>query len=104
MKVIIKGSDDLHLSLFPTDERQDIIQNIQCILRTTQGSCPNLRNYGLGREILHKPTPVAKAGYSVAISKQIAKYEPRAVLKSIDFWDDPNCPEKLNPVLEVIIP
>ncbi len=94
----------MDLELFPADERKDITQNILCILQTFRGSCPGLRGYGLDPEVMHKPTSVAKAAYSVAISKQIATYEPRAKLRSIEFADDPKHPERLDPVLEVIIP
>lgn len=104
MTVTIRGSDEISMELFTDDEEKDIIQNILCILKTTQGSCPNLREYGLDPEALHKPVPVAKAAYSVAISNQLRLFESRATLKSIRFEDDPNHPEILNPILEVTIP
>lgn len=105
MTVIIKGSDELNLTLFPEeDSEQDIVQNVLCILKTTQGSCPNLRNYGLDPEVMHKPVPVAKAAYAVAISEQFRLHESRATLKEITFEDDPNHPDILIPILEVTIP
>ena len=104
MIVTIKGSDPVNMDLFTDDEEKDIVQNIICILKTTQGSCPNLREYGLDPEAMHKPVPVAKAAYAVAISNQFRMFEDRATLKSITFEDDPNHPEILNPILEVTIP
>ena len=105
MTVIIKGSDELDLTMFPEeDSEQDIVQNILCILKTTQGSCPNLRDYGLDPGAKHKPVPVAKAAYAVAVSEQFQRYENRATLKNITFEDDPNHADILNPILEVTIP
>ena len=104
MTVTIKGGDQIDLELFTEDEEKDIIQNILCILKTMQGSCPNLRDYGLDPNIMHKPVPVAKAAYAVAISNQFRLYENRATLKSISFEDDPKNPGVLNPILEVMIP
>lgn len=105
MKVTIRGHDEISMQLFPDpDSEQDIIQNILCILNTTLGSCPHQRNYGIDPDIMHKPTPVAKAAFSVAISEQMRLHEPRAVLNSISYEDDPDNPGVLNPVLEVNIP
>ena len=104
MTVTIKGNDTISLELFPEDETKEIVQNILCILKTMQGSCPNMRGYGLDPDIMHKPVPVAKAAYSVAISNQFRQFESRATLKSISFEDDPKNPGILNPILEVTIP
>lgn len=104
MQVTIKGSDALNLELFTDDEEKDIIQNILCILRTAQGSCPGLRGYGIDPSILHQPIPIAKAAYSVAINKQLSAFEPRATLTKCEFEDDPDHPEILIPILEVTIP
>lgn len=104
MQVTIKGTDDLNLELFTDDEEKDIIQNILCILRTAQGSCPGLRGYGIDPSILHQPIPIAKAAYSVAINKQLSAFEPRATLTKCEFEDDPDHPEILIPILEVTIP
>ena len=105
MTVTIRGSDALDLSLFPEeDSEKDIIQNILCMLKTMQGECPNLREYGIDPEVMHKPVPVAKAAYAVAISNQFRQFEDRATLVNISFEDDPNNAEVLNPILEVTIP
>lgn len=104
MKMTIKGSDPLDMVLFEDDEVQDIIQNILCILNTTKGSCPNLRDYGLDPDILHKPMPIAKSAYAVAISEQMRQYETRATLLRVTFEDDSQNPSSLIPILEVSIP
>ena len=104
MRVQIKASDFPDLELFPNDEIRDIIQNILCILKTAQGSCPGLRGYGLDPSILHKPIQVAKAAYSVALTRQMQEYVPEAELVRLDFDIDPKHPEILYPVLEVNIP
>ena len=103
MTVSIDSRNMPDLELFPEDETKDIIQNILCILKTTQGSCPGFREYGLDPEILHKPVQVAKAAFSVSIKAQMDEFEPRAILSKIEFADDPNNPTALNPILEVMI-
>lgn len=105
MTVTIRGSDALDLTLFPEeDSENDIVQNILCMLKTIQGECPNMREYGIDPEVMHKPIPVAKAAYAVAISSQFRQFEDRATLKKISFEDDPKHSEILNPILEVTIP
>ena len=104
MRVTIKASDFPDLDLFTDDEEREIVQNILCILKTPQGSCPGLRGYGLDPGILHKPVPVAKAAYSVAIQREMQEYEPRATLVSLEFDMNPGHPEILCPILEVTIP
>jgi phage baseplate assembly protein W len=104
MTVTIRADDPLKLELFPENEEQDIIQNILCILKTTQGSCPGLRDYGINPEIMHKPIPIAKGAFSVSIQKQMELYEPRATLAKLEFDGDETRPETLIPILEVTIP
>ena len=104
MTLTIRSSDTVNMELFTEDEKKDIVQNILCILKTFQGSCPNLRDFGIDSRIMHRPVPVAKAAYAVAISNQFRKFENRATLKSISFEDDPDQPGILYPILEVIIP
>lgn len=104
MRVTIKASDFPILELFPDDEVREIVQNILCILKTPQGSCPGLRGYGIDPSILHKPVLVAKAAFSVSLQRQMQEYEPRATLESLEFEVDPFHPEVLCPILEVTIP
>ena len=104
MRVVIKASDPPKLELFTENEEKDIIQNIFCILNTVSGSCPGLRSYGLDPGIMHKPPQVAKAAFSVSITRQIELYEPRATIVRLEFEDDPQHSDRLSPILEVSIP
>ena len=105
MNVTIKANDLPELALFTDDEHKEIIQNIICILKTTKGSCPGLRDYGImDPTIMHKPVPVAKAAFSVSITRQVQEYEPRATIVRLEFEDDPVHPANLSPILEVSIP
>jgi phage baseplate assembly protein W len=103
MTIQIRGADSVPLELFPENEEQEIVQNILCILWTLNGSCPNLREYGIDPEVYHKPIPIARAAYTVAITRQIQEYEPRVTLERVDYEVDPKEPEVLIPVLEVTI-
>lgn len=104
MRVTINAKDPPKMELFTEDETKDIVQNIMCILQTTRGSCPGIREYGMDPEILHKPVPIAQAAFSVAIQKQMEEYEPRATLVRLEFDIDPNNPDVLYPIMEVTIP
>jgi len=104
VNVTIKASDLPALDLFTDDEEKEIVQNIICILKTAQGSCPGLRDYGMDPAIMHKPVPVAKAAFSVSITRQVQEYEPRATIVRLEFEDDPEHPAVLSPILEVSIP
>ena len=103
MTVTIDSRNMPDLELFPDDEVKDIVQNILCILKTTRGSCPGLREYGMDPEILHKPTPIAKAAFAVSIRNQMELFEERATLSKLEFADDPSDPTAINPILEVTI-
>lgn len=104
MKVTINSKNPPDLELFTDDETKDIVQNIFCILKTTRGSCPMLRDYGMDPTILHKPVQIAQAAFSVAIQKQMEEFEDRATLVRLEFDLDPQHPDILYPIMEVTIP
>jgi phage baseplate assembly protein W len=104
MTVMIDASEGMDLVLFPENEETDIIQNVYCILQTVMGSVPHYREYGVDTNYLHRPLPVARAAYAVAITNAIRKFETRAKLRNVDFYEDPLYPGELYPLLEVEIP
>lgn len=104
MRVIITPDEDMAFDLFPTDEMKELVQAVLCVLKTTRGSCPGLRGFGMDPYILHKPIPVAKAAYSVSLTKQLQEYVPGVTLVRLEFKDNPIHPDTLSPILEVTIP
>lgn len=103
MKITIDTRKPITLTLVPETVMQEILQNIYCILCTPKGSVPHLRDYGLDSSYLHQPIPMAKASYAAAVADAIDLYEPRAKVQSVSFDGDPNVPEYLIPIVEVVI-
>jgi len=104
MTYIITPTEMPTLELFPDDEETEILQNIYCIIQSMEGTCPNLRGFGIDPDVLGKPLSVAKAAYTVSLMAQFELFETRATLQNVSFADDPENPDKLIPVLEVTIP
>lgn len=64
----------------------EIIQNVQCILRTTQFSVPLDRAFGISVNVVDSPlSPRFKAKVFSDILDNIRKYEPRVSLREIDI-------------------
>ena len=66
-----------------------VIQNIKTILTTAKGTVPLDRKFGLSFDILDEPLPRSRAKIQTEIFLQLRKYEPRAIVKKIDFQNDP---------------
>jgi len=85
----------------PADETAEIIQNVRMILSTLQNSVPLFREFGINAENLDAPLNLATARLTAEIATQIAQYEPRAVLRSIDVDGDLNGKLKITAAIEV---
>lgn len=101
MTVIIDSREKLTLALMPETERQEIIQNVYCILQTALGDVPHLRDYGLDNSFLHMPQGTAQSRYAAAIAEAIELYEPRVAVGNIEFENNANDPGKMLPRVEV---
>lgn len=75
----------LVVNFSPSTELAEIIQNVQTILATEQGTVPLDREFGLDWSFVDKPLQVAQALMSSQAVQQINKYEPRAKVVSIGF-------------------
>ena len=91
------------LTLEPSSTEAEIVQNIYCILKTTLGSVPHLRDYGLDSDPLHRPIPIARTAYTSALVNAISLYEQRAHVQHVSFDTDPNDSSHLYPIVEVEI-
>lgn len=69
----------------PETETEEILQNVRCIMATTQYSVPLDRELGLNPSYLDMPMEVAKARFASELILGIAKYEPRAEVTNIDW-------------------
>ena len=64
---------------------QEVFQNVRTLLTTRAGTQPLDREFGIDFSFIDSPMPVARAKVNTEIFEKIKKYEPRAVLKNIDF-------------------
>lgn len=84
----IIGNVSPNFTLAPDDKRLEIYQNVYCIISTLKGSVPLNRSFGLSGTFIDDPMPVAAAKLREEITEQIAEWEPRAKVVSIDFEEN----------------
>ena len=63
----------------------EITQNVRTILTTRKGTVPLDREFGITFDFLDSPMPRARALAEQEIFMQIRRYEPRVVVKKIDW-------------------
>ena len=73
------------INLKPQTVTEEVIQNVQTILGTVKGSVPLNRDFGVYIEAVDLPQPMAMMQVKINIIEAIQKYEPRAVIRAIDF-------------------
>ena len=73
------------INLKPQTVTEEVIQNVQTILGTVKGSVPLNRDFGVDIEAVDLPQPMAMMQVKINIIEAIQKYEPRAVIRAIDF-------------------
>lgn len=81
--VITSGTGNI--SLCPTNELEEIRQNIATILSTPKYSVPMYRDFGVEGGIVDKPTVIAKGKIISEIISAIRQYEPRVEVESVSF-------------------
>lgn len=93
------------INFAPSSTKEEIAQNISCIISTPLYSCPLHREFGTDMSALDRPIPEAQMLFRVAIIEAIEKWEPRVKVKSINYTDDPEgaMDGKLTPVVTVEI-
>lgn len=75
----------IRLGLTGVDE---IVQNVRTILTTAQGTVPLDRDFGIDLASYDEPMNLAKARLSSAILFAITDYEPRAIVREVQFDED----------------
>ena len=63
----------------------EVMQNVRTILTTRRGTVPLDRNFGISFEFLDSPINLTRAKAEQEIFLQLKKYEPRVVLKQIEW-------------------
>ena len=99
MSLIIRGEKSTQISLCETDTITSIVQNINMLITTKQGTIPMYRQFGLPMNYIDKPLLIAKTIATSEIITAIQNFESRATLCSVTF--DVNLQGQLIPIVEV---
>lgn len=63
----------------------EVLDNVNVILTTPEGSVPFDRAFGMAIDLLDMPMNEAKSFYVVEAVTKVRKYEPRAIVDHVDF-------------------
>ena len=77
----------------PSNELEEIIQNVITICTTAKCTVPLDRELGVDGEVLDMPLTNAGAKYQAEIIRAVRKYEPRAKITRIEFYRDEEAKE-----------
>lgn len=99
----VSATDLKHISFCESDLVSSVLQNIAVILTTPKGSVPLYRDFGINTKILDKPMPIAKVLMISEVREAIERWESRATVQNITFFEDLSNPGKLVPKVEVEI-
>lgn len=102
MQILDVTAELKEISFSPTNEVEEILQNVKTILTTTKYSVPLDREFGINAEILDMPLPYVQAKLTAEIISAIQKYEPRVVVNKIIYNGDGQ-EGKLIPTVRVVI-
>lgn len=73
---------------YQSDEVYDIKRCLETLYRTPEGSCPLDREFGININFVGMPMDVAKNLFAVEITDKTDRYEPRAMIREINFNTD----------------
>lgn len=72
----------------PSNEFDEIMQNVRTIITTVKGSVPLDRDFGIDPSILDSPTTVIESKLTSAVIEAVERYEPRVKVMGISFDGD----------------
>jgi len=81
---------------FNTETEKDILRCLTVLYGTREGEQALDRDFGLAQDFLSLPGPAAEALFIQEIIDKTTRYEPRALVDSVEFTDaEPGqlCPE-----------
>lgn len=76
------------IEIMPDTVEEEIMQNVRMIVGTWRSEVPLDRQFGIDTNLLDAPVNVIKALLIADLTATIARCEPRAKLKSLDFKGD----------------
>lgn len=71
-------------------ENNEIIENLNTIITTPQGTVPLDRNFGLDMSILDEPINLVAGKLTVELIRKAQLYEPRVKIREVIFSLDEN--------------
>lgn len=101
MLYTINGGDVPQIDFAPATVAEEVLQNIRTIISTIKHSVPMDREFGIDGAIIDRPINIAKAQITNEIFRAVRRYEPRAVIESIEFTGD--AVGRLTPTIKVSI-
>lgn len=69
----------------PKNSVEDVLRNVHMILRTSKEEQPLMRDFALDNELIDKNINIVRNKMISLLLEIFKKYEPRAILKNIDF-------------------
>lgn len=73
----------------------EVLQNVRTILSTRKGTVPLDRDFGISWDHVDAPMPIAMMRQKEEILDALERYEPRAIVESIDFDETADASEGL---------
>ena len=97
----INGGETPPINFAPATIAEEVMQNVRMIISTIKYSVPMDREFGIDGAVVDRPINIAKAHLSNEIFRAVRRYEPRAVIESIEFNGDES--GKLTPIIKIQI-
>ena len=97
----VSGGDAPPIDLAPASVTEEVLQNVRMIIGTIKYSVPMDREFGIDGTVVDRPINLAKAHLTNEIFHAVKRYEPRAVIESVEFTGDET--GKLTPTIKVRI-
>ena len=97
----INGGETPPINFAPVTIAEEVMQNVRMIISTIKYSVPMDREFGIDGAVVDRPINIAKAHLSNEMFRAVRRYEPRAVIESIEFNGDES--GQLTPKIKVQI-
>ena len=97
----INGGIAPPINFAPATIAEEVMQNVRMVISTVKYSVPMDREFGIDGAVIDRPINIAKARITNEIFRAVRRYEPRAVIESIDFEGDES--GQLTPTIKVRI-
>lgn len=101
MTYIIDFTYTPELTLAPETPKDEVLQNLYCVLNTTIAEVPCYREYGIDKGYLHAPMNVARPKLVAAIAEALSKFFPEMSLGDVTFDYDEDSSDGMKCRIEV---